>query len=115
MQSFHKLLFKATDDTIKYVLGDANSRLIHDHIEKQSSFTREELTEQIELFYTFLERLIGFNGAKILKVISFQYLLEKLKFEYEEVDKYLTILDELYKLKFKFLTTFTKKKYPDWN
>jgi hypothetical protein len=115
MESFYKLLYKAMDDTIRHVLGDANSKLIQNYIEKQGSFTREELYKKIEIFYAFLEKLIGIHGAQILKITSFQYLLEKLKTEYEEVEKYLSLLDELYELKFKLVTTSIKRESPNWN
>ncbi len=62
-----------------------------------------EVRGEIDVFYAFLERLFGSERAQIIQSTSIKCLCLKLRREYAEVEKYSSVLDELYEIKFKLL------------
>lgn len=105
VKDFDQLLSEATDETIKHVFGKNTSELIHELFEKHISTKHEEVDERIEVFYTYLEKLIGSESTKVVQNTSFKSLFRKVKAEYTEVEKHFSFLDELYKIKMKLLTS----------
>ena len=110
MEGFSQLLSKAVDDTMRQVLGESASKLIYRLVERHVSLKREEVGEKIEVFYAYLEKLLGSERAQILQNTSLKRLCQKLRREYEEVEKYFSVLDELYEIKFKLLIPSFKEK-----
>lgn len=110
MEGFSQLLSKAVDDTMRQVLGESASKLIYRLVERHVFLKREEVGEKIEIFYAYLEKLLGSERAQILQNTSLKRLCQKLRREYEEVEKYFSVLDELYEIKFKLLTPSFKEK-----
>lgn len=110
MEGFDELLFEALDDTIRQVFGESASGLIYTFMERHVSLKREEVGEKIEAFYTYLEKLLGSEGARIIQKSSIKRLCLKLRREYEEIEKYFSFLDELYEIKFKLLAPLLKEE-----
>jgi len=91
------------DVALRLVLGESASELIYSLMERQVALKREEIGEEIEAFSAYLERLLGSERACILEAASFRRLCLVLRREYEEVEKYFSLLDELYEVKFRLL------------
>jgi len=108
VERFGELLFEATDDTMRRVFGKS-AELIYALMERHVRVKREEVGEKIEALYSYLEKLIGSEGAQIIQKASIKRLCLKLQREYEEVEKYFSVLDELYEIKFKLLTPSLKE------
>lgn len=109
MIGFEKLFFETTDDTIRRIFGASTSELIYKVMERHISLRREEIGNKIEVFYTYLERLLGFERAQVIQAASLKRLCLKLQREYEEVEKYLLVLDELCETKLKLLAACLKE------
>lgn len=110
MKRFSELLFRAMDDTIRQVFGKATSELIYTIMERHVSLKREEIAENIEAFHTYLEKLLGSEQAQIIQATSIKRLCFKLQREYEEVETYFSVLDELHEIKFKLLVSPSKQE-----
>jgi len=104
MEGFSELLSEAVDNTMRQVFGESASELIYGLVERHVALKREEVGEKIEVFYDYLERLLGSERAQIIQNTSIKRLCLKLRREYEEVEMYFSFLDELYEIKFKLLT-----------
>jgi hypothetical protein len=109
VEGFSELLSEAVDNTMKQVFGESASELIYRLVEKHVSLKQEEIGEKIEVFYAFLEKLLGSERAQIIQNASIKCLCLKLQREYEEVEKYFSFLDELYEIKFKLLAPSLKE------
>jgi len=107
VERFGELLFEATDDTMRRVFGKS-AELIYALMERHVRVKREEVDEKTEAFYSYLEKLLGSEGARIIQNTCIKRLCLKLQREYEEVEKYFSVLDELYEIKFKLLTPSPK-------
>ena len=105
MERFGELLFETIDDTMRHVIGKSASELVYRLMERHVMVKREEVGEKIEVFYAFLEKLLGSEGARIIQNTSIKRLCLKLRREYEEIEKYFSVLDELYEIKFKLLAS----------
>lgn len=103
MEQFGKLLFAATDDTVRLVFGESNAELIFNFVEARGFLRREDVGEKIDSFFDLLEELIGSKAAGLIKAVSLKSLCLRLRREYEEVERYFSVLDELYEAKFKLL------------
>jgi hypothetical protein len=103
MMEFGKLLSETMDLTIKQVFGESASELIYGFMERQASLKRKEIGEDVESFYSYLERLLGSERTQAIHVVSLRQLCLKLRREYEEVERHLLLLDQLYEVKFKLL------------
>lgn len=103
MKGFGELLSEAMDDTIREVFGESASELIYRLFERQVLPKREKVGEKIEVVYACLERLVGSEGARVIHATGLRRLCLKLRREYEEVEAYFSLLDELYEVKFKLL------------
>lgn len=110
MERFGELLFEAIDDTIRLVFGEFASDLIYGFVERHVSLERQEIGEKIEVFCACLEKLLGSERALIVQGASLKRLCLKLRREYEEVERYFAILDELFEIKFKLLVPVLKEK-----
>ena len=110
MESFVELLSDTIDDTIRQVFGESGSELIYTLVETHVFLKREEVAEKIEAFYSYLERLLGLEGAQIIQNTSLKRFYFKLWREYEEVERYFSFLDELYDIKFKLLIPSFKEE-----
>jgi hypothetical protein len=106
---FGELLFESIDDTMRRVFGKS-AELIYTLMERHVMVKREEVGKKIDVFYAYLERLVGSEGGRVIQNTSIKSLCLKLQREYEEVEKYFTVLDELYEIKFKLLTSSSKKE-----
>lgn len=115
MKEFGELLSEAMDDTIRDVFGESASELIHRLLERQVLLRREEVGEKIEVVYACLERLVGSEGARVIQATGLRRLCLKLRREYEEVEVYFALLDELYEVKFKLLSQCPKEEHPVCN
>ncbi len=110
MESFDELLFGIMDDTVRLVFGEATYELIYALMERHLRLKREEIRGEMDVFYTFLERLLGSTGAHVIQATSIKRLCQKLKQEYEQVEDHFLVLDELYEIKFKLLTSSPKER-----
>ena len=110
MEIFDELMFGALDTTIKQVFGNSASELIYRVTEDHLKLKREELGEKIEVFTAFLEKLLCLEKAHIIQAASMKLLFYRLRQEYDEVEKYFSLLDELYETKFKLLTSSIREK-----
>jgi len=105
MKRFSELLFEAMDETLRHVFGKSASELIYTLVEGQVQLNREEIAERTEDFFAYLEKLLGSERAHIIQAAGFKRLYLKLQQEYEEVEGYFSVLDELYETKFKLLAS----------
>ena len=108
-------MFEALDDTLRLVLGENVSKLIHSLTEKQPSLKLKEVSNKIELIISYLEKLIGKEGTRIIQTVSIKHLCLKLKQEYEEVETHFLFLDEIYEMKFKLLALLLNGKQSAFN
>ena len=104
------LLSETMDVTMRQVFGASTSELIYRLMERQLSLKREEVGEKIEVFQAYLQKLVGLEVAQIILATGLKGLCLKLRREYEEVEKYFLLLDELYDVKFKLLAPFLKEE-----
>lgn len=110
MERFDELLFEATDGTMRRVFGERGSDLIYRLMERHALLKRKEIARNIEAFYSHWEKLLGSEGTRIIQATSLRCLCLKLRREYEEVETYFSILDELYEIKFKLLASSLKEE-----
>ena len=110
MENFNDLMFEALDDTLRLMLGENVSKLIHSLIERQPSLKLKEVGNNIEAIISYLEKLLGKEGAQIIQTVSIKRLCLKLKQEYEEVEAHFLFLDELYEMKFKLSAPLLNEK-----
>lgn len=109
MKSFSEVLFEVIDDTLREVFGKKASELIYTLVEKHVSLKREEIAEKTEAFHAYLEKLLGSERAQIIQTTGLKRLCLKLRREYEEVERYFLVLDELYEIKFNLLFSLSEQ------
>ena len=107
--NFNDLMFEALDDTLRTVLGERVFSLVHSLTQKHLSMEIDE-HQNVEAVMSYLEKLIGKEGARVLHSASIKRLCCKLRQEYEEVEAHFSVLDELYEMKFRLLTPLQKEK-----
>lgn len=107
---FNKLLSDMMDDTMRQVFGETASEVIYRALEKQALLKREEIGEEIEVFYAFLERLFGSEGAQVIQATGLKHLCLRLRREYEEIETYFSFLDGLYEVKFRLLAPLLREE-----
>jgi len=110
VEKFGELLSRTIDVTVKQMFGNSASKLIYRLMERQTSLKREEIGERFEAYQAYLERLVGLRVSQIILVASLKDLCTYLRREYEEVEKYFSVLDELYEVKFKLLTPLLREE-----
>ena len=110
VERFDALLSAKMYDVMKETFGESASTLIYCLMERQTSLKREEIGKKIEVFQTYLKRLVGPEATRIILATGLKQLFTALKREYEEVEKYFSLLDELYEVKFRLLTSFQKEE-----
>ncbi|UCC58084.1 MAG: hypothetical protein JSW14_06925 [Candidatus Bathyarchaeum sp.] len=115
MEKFNELMFETLRDTLRLVLGETVSQLIHSLTKRQTSIQLKEDSNKNEVAITYLEKLLGKEGAQIIQTISIKRLCLKLKREYEEVEAHFLVLDELYEMKFKLLAPLLNGKHSTHN
>ena len=115
MEKFNELMFEALDDTLRLVLGETVSQLIHSLTKRQPLLQLEEASNSNAITVTYLEKLLGKEGAQIIQTISIKRLCFKIKREYEEVEVHFSFLDELYEMKFKLLAPLQNGMYSTHN
>jgi len=103
MKRFSELLLEAVDETMRQIFGKSTSEMIYGFMERQVMVKREEIGEKMEVFYSYLEKLLGSEGAQIIRETSLRRLCLKLQREYEEIETYFSFLDKLYEVKLKLL------------
>ncbi len=62
---FDELLLKTIDQTIRYVLGDRNTLIIYNYLERNSCPT-VEIPQRLNLFSAQLRNLLGVSRGQIL-------------------------------------------------
>lgn len=112
MDRFNDLMFEALDDTLKLMLGESVSELIHTFTERQTSLKIKHVNNKNEVTIDYLEKLLGKEGAQIIQTTSIKRLCLKLKQEYEEVEAHFLLLDQLYEMKFKLSAASSENKKP---
>jgi hypothetical protein len=115
METFADLMFEALEDTLRLVLGENISNLVHSFTKSQSALKVKEISNNIDDVIAYLEKLLGKEGAQIIQAISIKRLFLKVKQEYEEVEAHFLLLDELYKMKFELLAPLINEKTADHN
>ena len=115
MDRFNDLMFEALDDTLKLMLGESISELIHSFTKRRQSLNLNEVSNEIESIIAYLEKLLGKEGAQIIRTVSIKRLCFKLKQEYEELEAHFLLLDQLYEMKFKLSASVTNKKPEAYN
>jgi len=62
---FDDLLLGVIDETMKYILGEANANIIYNYLESQSC-SRREIPQNIDYFSSALRDLIGTGRGQML-------------------------------------------------
>ena len=70
MDNFNELMFEALDETLRLMLGERVSKLIHSLTERQASLKPKEIGNNIDVIISHLERLLGKEGAQIIQTVS---------------------------------------------
>jgi hypothetical protein len=110
VERFDALLSAKMYDVMKGTFGESASTLIYCLMERQTSLKREEVGEKIDAFHAYLNRLVGSEVSQIILTTGLKALCRELQREYEEVEKYFSVLDELYEVKFKLLVPSLKEE-----
>jgi hypothetical protein len=79
-------------------------------MERHVFLKREEIGTKFEVFYAYLNTLLGSEKVQILQSVSFRFLWLKVRREYSEIEKYFSFLDELYEVKFRLLVSILERK-----
>jgi len=115
VKRFGELLSGTMDVTLRQVFGESTSELIYRLMERQTSLKREEVGVKIEAFQAYLQKLVGSEVAQIILATSLKDLCSLLRREYEEIEKYFLLLDELYDVKSKLLVLSLKEDSSECN
>jgi uncharacterized protein YktA (UPF0223 family) len=75
------------EKSLNEVFGEKSASLIYDYIESDHHLKREDIPENLELFFSSLEKMYGF-GAKVFKKIVLTKMHTKLGLRYEEKEGY---------------------------
>ena len=75
------------------------------------SLKLKEIGDKNEVTISYLEKLLGKEGAQVIRTISIKRLCLKLKREYEEVEAYFLFLDKLYEIEFKLSAPLLNGKH----
>ena len=75
------------EKSLNQVFGETSTRLIYDHLESNHHLRREDIPENLEIFFSGLEEMYGF-GAKLLEKLILKKLHTKLGLRYEEKEGY---------------------------
>jgi len=110
VKRFGLLLSGTMHVTMRQVFGESASELIYRLMERQVSLKREEVGEKIEAFQAYLQKLVGSEVAQIILATSLKGLCIELRREYEEIERYFSLLDELYDVKFRLLAPLLKEE-----
>ncbi|MCW8802053.1 MAG: hypothetical protein OQK81_01715 [Candidatus Bathyarchaeota archaeon] len=110
MDAFDTLMVEALDDTLRIVLGDSVSDLIHKLTEKHLATKLTQKPNSMETKISYLEKLIGKEGVQVIQTETMKRLCRKLKKEYQEVEEHFLLLDELYEMKLKMLSQLQTQK-----
>jgi hypothetical protein len=90
LDEFDKLLLKAIDETLQYSLGDINSQIIYEYLEKKHCPV-PEIPQKLDAFSTELRYLLGsgrgqiLGSAAILEKAIAKVLCFKLGMEFNEI------------------------------
>jgi len=115
MERFGELLSGSLGVTIRQIFGESASELIYSLMERQAHLKPEEAGKNIEAFHAYVRRLVGSEIAQIILAESLKKLCAEVQREYEQVESHFSLLDELYKIKFKLLTPSSNEKRPVCN
>lgn len=110
MDYFGKLMFESLNEAVRLVLGENICQLIYSFIKRQPSLKLEEVGDKIGVVTSYLEKLLGKEGAQIIQTFGIKRLCLKLKREYEEVEDHFVFLDELYEIKFRLLVASSRER-----
>lgn len=110
VERFGGLLSETIGVTMRQVFGQSASELIYSLMERQVSLKREEVGERIEVFHAYVEKLVGSEVAQIILAIGLKRLCTEIRREYEEVERYFSVLDELYEVKFRLFASLLKEE-----
>jgi len=81
-------LFNTIDNAIKQVFGKPTSETIRGFLKRHILFEQEKITIKIEVFYSYLEKLLGPEGAQLIQTTSLKNLCLKLEREYKKVEMF---------------------------
>ena len=115
MDRFNDLMFEALDDTLKLMLGESIYKVVHALKKRRRTLNLKDVNNEIESTITYLEKILGKEGAQIIRTASVKRLCLKLKKEYEEVEAHFLLLDQLYEMKFKLSASTTNKTPEAYN
>ena len=110
MERFGELLSGSLDVTIRQIFGESASELIYSLMERQAHLKREEAGKNLEAFHAYVSRLVGSEIAQIILAGSLKRLCVEVQREYEQVESYFSLLDSLFEIKFKLLTSSSDEK-----
>jgi len=103
VRKFSVLLSDTMNNTMVQVFGESASELIYTLMERQAALKREEVGEKIEAFHAYVKKLVGSEIAQVILTAGLKGLCAELRREYEEVEKYLSFLEDLYEIKLRLL------------
>src|SRR3990170_6730951 len=105
MKRFDELLSGSLDVTIRQIFGDSASELIYSLMERQAGLKREEAGKNLDAFHAYMRRLVGSEIAQIILAAGLKKLCAEVQREYEQVESHFSLLDALFEIKFKLLTS----------
>jgi hypothetical protein len=89
LDEFDELLLSVIDETLRYTLGDVNTRIIFDYLEKKSCHF-SEIPRRLDIFSRELRDLLGsgrgqiLGSAPILEKVIAEIFCRKLGIEFDK-------------------------------
>jgi hypothetical protein len=103
LDEFDELLVKVINETLRYVLGDINTRIIFDYLEKKSC-PFSEIPRNLPVFSTALRDLLGggrgqiLGSAPILEIAIAEIFCLRLRMEFDK-GEFIVFADYIEKLR----------------
>ncbi len=91
MDELENLLLETIDEILRYCLGDLNTQLVYNYLEKKGC-PKQDIPQRIDIFAAELENLIGtgkgqiLGAARIIEDAILKTLSTKLEINYDGTD-----------------------------
>lgn len=105
-EEFKWTLIEAIDEGLRSIVGENGKKVIYYHLKELYGLEREEISEKLEVFAEYINKIFGL-GARIIEIAIIKALCLKLKLEYREKKvKFVDYIEELYK---EYMKKYKKK------
>jgi len=95
---FDKTFRKTVDDVLNQIFGQAATRIIYNHLEKNNSLTPEKFPKKLDAFVRSLENFLD-SGALVVEGIILKHLYSSYGLEFKKIEKGRSFVDYIIQLK----------------